>query len=233
MRSRQQQARFAGFLYLLLGLTAPLGLLYVPGKLIVAGNATATADNMRHAEWLLRAGIASELAHQLIAVFVTLALYDLFKDVDKGLARQVVIFGALLSVPIMFLNVVNEVAAAVLVSGADYLSVFDRAQHDALAYLFVHLHTRGVNVASVFWGVWLFPFGLLVIRCGFIPRVFGWLLFLAGAGYVLGSVVALVLPQHEAAVAPIVMPLVMGELPIVFWLLIRGATERLPAPAPS
>ena len=230
MRSRRQQARFAGFLYLLLGLTAPLGLMYVPARLLVRGDAAATADNIRRLDWLLHAGIASELIHQTIAVFVVLALYDLFKDVDKGLARQVVIFGALLSVPIMFLNVVNDVAAAVLASGAGYLSVFQQGQLDALAYLFLHLHTRGVNAASVFWGLWLFPFGLLVIRCGFIPRVFGWLLLAAGTGYVLGSFVALVLPQYEAAVAPIVMPLVMGELPIVFWLLIKGAKEVAPRP---
>lgn len=98
MSSTQQQARFAGLLYLLLALSAPFGLLVVPGKLIVYGNATATADKIRASEWLLRLGIASELIHQTIAVFLVLALYRLFKAVDETLARQVVILGALLSV---------------------------------------------------------------------------------------------------------------------------------------
>ena len=159
MSSIRQQARVAGVLYLLLALTAPLGLLYVPGKVIVLGNASATAANIRASEGLLRGGIASELIHQLIAVFLVLALYRLFKTVDEALARQVVVLGALVSVPIVFVNVLNEVAALTLVSGADFLSVFEQPQLDALAYLFLRLHGQGITVASVFWGLWLFPFG--------------------------------------------------------------------------
>src|SRR5688572_16898059 len=144
MRSTKQQARVAGFLYLLVALSAPFGLLYVPAKLIVSGNATATADNIRASESLLRIGVASELIHQILAVFLVLALYQLFKAVDETLARLVVILGALLSVPIMFVNVLNNVAALILVSGVDFLSAFDRPQLDALAYLFVRLHEHGI-----------------------------------------------------------------------------------------
>lgn len=223
MRSTKQQARFAGLLYLLMALSAPIGLLYVPGKLIVPGNATATADRIRASEGLLRAGIASELIHQIIAVFLVLALYRLFKAVDEALARQMVILGALVSVPIVFVNVLNDVAALTLVSGADFLSVFEKSQLDALAYLFLRLHGQGITVASIFWGLWLFPFGMLVIRSGFIPRLFGYLLMLAGVGYVASSFATLVLPQYADLVAKITMPLAFGELPIIAWLLIRGA----------
>ena len=87
MNSTKQQARVAGILYLVLALIAPIGLLYVPGKLIVSGNATATADNIRASEWLLRIGIASELIHQVIAVFLVLALYRLFKAVNEAHAK--------------------------------------------------------------------------------------------------------------------------------------------------
>jgi hypothetical protein len=235
VRSLQQQARSAGFLYLLLALTAPLGLLYVPGKLIVSGNATATADNIRASEWLLRLGIASELIHQVIVIFVVLALYRLFRPVDESLARQVVILGALVSVPIMFVNVLNDVAALVLVSGADFLSVFEKPQLDALAYLFLRLHSRGITVASVFWGLWLFPFGMLVIRSGFIPRVFGFLLMVAGVGYLASSFTTLVIPRYAELVSRIALPLQVAELPIVFWLLIWGARPRRPelSAAPS
>lgn len=226
MRSTQQQARFAGFLYLLLAVSAPFGLLYVPGRLIVSGNATATADNIRASAWLLRLGIASELIHQTIAVFLVLALYRLFKAVDESLARQVVIFGALLSVPIMFVNVLNDVAALSLVSGADFLSVFGKPQLDALAYLFLQLHGKGITVASVFWGLWLFPFGMLVIRSGFIPRVFGVLLMIAGVAYLASSFTTLVLPRYAPLVEQVAMPLYFGEIPIIFWLLIRGASSQ-------
>ena len=232
MNSTQQQARAAGFLYLLLALSAPIGLLYVPGKLIVSGNATATADNIRASEWLLRIGIASELIHQTIAVFLVLALYRLFKAVDEALAKQVVILGALLSVPIMFVNVLNDVAAQVLVSGADFLSVFEKPQLDALAYLFLRLHGQGITVASIFWGLWLFPFGVLVIRSGFIPRVFGVLLMIAGVAYLASSFATLVLPRYAPLVEKVAMPLYFGELPIIFWLLIWGAKTR-PTDAPA
>jgi len=158
--STQQQARVAGVLYLLIALSAPIGLLYVPGKLIVPGNATATADNIRSSEWLLRIGMASELNHQVIAVFLVLALYRLLRAVNEIHAKQMVILGALVSVPIMFVNVLNEIAALVLVSGADFLSVFEKPQLDALAYLFLRLHGQGITVASIFWGLWLFPFGM-------------------------------------------------------------------------
>ena len=102
MSTTKRQARHAGLLYLLLALSAPLGLLIVPGKVLVQGNAVATADNLRSAEGLVRMGIASELLHQAIVIFLVLALYRLFKPVDESLARQVVVLGALVSVPLVF-----------------------------------------------------------------------------------------------------------------------------------
>jgi hypothetical protein len=226
VKSTQQQARAAGFLYLLLALSAPIGLLYVPGKLIVAGNATATADNIRASGWLLRVGIASELVHQIIGVFLVLALYRLFKAVNETHATQMVILGALVSVPIVFVNVLNEIAAQVLVSGAGFLSVFEKPHLDALAYLFLRLHDKGITVASVFWGLWLFPFGMLVIRSGFIPRVLGVLLMIAGVAYLASSFATLVLPRYAPLVSKVALPLEVAELPIIFWLLIWGAKTR-------
>jgi hypothetical protein len=231
VRSTQQQARFAGFLYLLIALSAPIGLLVVPGKLIVSGNATATADNIRASEGLFRIGIASELIHQIICVFLVLALYRLFKAVNETHAKQLVILGALVSVPIVFVNVLNEVATLILVKGADFLSVFEKPQLDALAYLFVRLHSHGINVASIFWGLWLFPFGMLVIRSGFIPRVLGVLLMIAGSAYLARAFAVLILPRYAPLVGQIALPLEVAELPIIFWLVIWGAKTR-PADAP-
>ena len=230
MRTTKQQARFAGLLYFLLALSAPWGLMVVPGKLIVSGNATATADNLRASEGLMRLGIASELVHQAIAVFLLLELYKLFKPVDVGLSRQLVALGALLSVPIMFVNVLNDVAALYLVSGSETLSAFTRPQLDSLAYLFVYLHGKGVIVASIFWGLWLFPFALLVFRSRFIPRIFGYLLLIAGSAYLLDSFVTLVVPRYAELTGRIAMPLAVAEVPIIFWLLIWGA-KPLPAEA--
>jgi len=232
MSSTKKQARIAGFLYLLVAITAPIGLMVVPGTLIVSGNAAATADRIRASEWLLRIGIASELIHQTIAVFLVLALYRLFKAVNEALAKQVVILGALVSVPIMFVNVLNDVAALVLVSGAGFLSVFEKPQLDALAYLFLRLHGEGITVASIFWGLWLFPFGMLVIRSGFIPRVFGVLLMIAGVAYLASAFTTLVLPRYEELVSKVALPFELAEVPIIFWLLIWGARTR-PTDAPA
>ncbi len=234
MNSTKKQARIAGLLYLLIGITAPIGLVYVPGKLIVAGDAAATANNIRASQWLLRIGIASELSHQVIGIFLVLALYGLFKAVNEKQATLLVILGALVSVPIVFLNVLNDIAALILVSGASCLSVFEKPQLDALAYLFIRLHGQGIIVASIFWGLWLFPFGILIVQSGFIPRILGVLLMMAGVGYLASSFTSLVLPQYQRLLGPFAMILELGELPIIFWLLIWGAKmKRSDSPASS
>jgi hypothetical protein len=226
MDSTKRQARAAGVLYLLLGITAPIGLVYVPGKLIVPGDATATADRIRGSESLLRLGIASELIHQIIGVFLVLALYRLFRTVNEALARQVVILGALVSAPIVFVNVLNEIAALALAGGADFFAAFDGRQRDALAFLFLSLHGDGILVAAVFWGLWLFPFGMLVIRSSFIPGVLGVSMMVAGVAYLANSFTALCVPRYSHLVGPVAGILELGELPIVFWLVIWGAREK-------
>ena len=226
MNSTKRTARRAGRLYLLLAVSAPLGLMYVPSRLIVAGDATATADRIRASEWLLRLGIGSELFHQAVVVFLVLALYRLFKGVDEYHASLVVILGALVSVPIVFVNVLNEVAALIVLSGADFLTGFGKSQLEGLAYLFLRLHAQGLVVASVFWGLWLLPFGILVIRSGFIPRVLGYMLFLAGAGYLAGAFATLITPQYAPRVGQVTGILMFFELPIIFYLVIWGAREE-------
>ncbi len=220
--SQRKALRTAGLLYLLMAITAPIGLLYVPSTLIVRGDAAATADLIRSSEWLFRIGIGSELFHQAIAVFLVLALYRLFRPVDENQARLLVILGALVSVPIMFLNVLNQIAVLILLSGPDFLSSFEKNQLEALAFLFVRLHEQGINIAAIFWGLWLFPFGILVIRSGFIPRILGYLLFGAGFAYVVDSSTSLLLPQYKSAVGQIALILELGELPILFWIFFRG-----------
>jgi hypothetical protein len=130
------------------------------------------------------------------------------------------------SVPISFLDILNNIAALILVSGVDFLSVFDKGQLDALTYFFLRLHSQGVLVAQIFWGLWLFPFALLVIRSGFIPRILGFFLVGAGCGYVISSFTSLLLPQYGHLVGQFAMVLEFGELPIVFWLLIWGARDQ-------
>jgi hypothetical protein len=227
MDSTKRQARIAGLLYTSVAITAPIGLVYVPNKLMVTDDAGATADHIRAAGSLLHLGIASELVHQTIEVFLVLVLYGLFKPVSKPLARQMVVLG-LIPIPIVFLNVVNEIAAQVLASGASFLAGLDQPARDALAYLFLRLHGQGLQVAGIFWGLWLFPLGLLILRCGFIPKVVGVLAMIAGFGYLLQSSTDLVFPQYATVVENLATILELGELGLILWLLIWGA--KTPSP---
>ena len=221
----KKQARIAGLLYLLASIPVFFAWVYVPNKLIVTGDATATANRVRASETLLRLSIGSELIGLIVFIFVVLALYQLFKPVSEKHALAMATL-LLISLPISLLSVVNEMAALIVVSGASFLSGFDQPQLDTLAYLFFRLHGQGLVVAQIFWGLWLFPFGVLVIRSGFIPRFLGYLLFIAGVGYIANSLAALLLPAQRDLVARFADILQMAELPIIFWLLIWGAKDQ-------
>jgi hypothetical protein len=219
----KRTARRAGALYFPTLLLGPVGLLYVPSQIFVHGDASATAEHIRRSSTLLRVGMASELIAQLLLVYAVLVLYELFKPVNRSYARQLVTLGALVSAPILFVNLLNEFAALILASGTGYLTAFTPQQLDALAYLFMQLHGRGYVIAEIFWGLWLFPFGALVIRCGFIPRLLGVLLVIAGVGYVADCTIGLLFPQLPDTIGGICRLLELGEMPIIFWLLIWGA----------
>ena len=156
---------------------------------------------------------------------MALALYDLLKGVNRRHASVMVIL-IVVSIPIAFLNEVNAIAALVLVRGADFLSIFEKPQRDALAMLFLNLHSYGFDVAGIFWGLWLFPLGLLVYRSGFLPRILGVLLVLNGFTYPLNSLTSLLLPRYEHIVSQWMTPLSFGELLFMFWLLIKGANVK-------
>ena len=220
-----RNARVAGLLYLTL-LTAPLRLLYIPGKLFVRGDAAATASNIAAHQTLFRLGILSDLFTATMSIFLTLALYRLFKEVDEGLARLLVILGSLMVTPIYFLNSINDAAALLLARGADFLSVFDKPQRDALAMMFLRLHGHGILVNEIFWGLWLLPFGFLVYRSGFLPRILGAWLILNCFAYLATSVTGLMWPQYEQTVSDWVFPVMFGELAIMLWLIIMGAKQR-------
>lgn len=222
MHPTVKAARVAGLLYLGL-MTAPLRLMYIPSTLFVRGDAAATANNIAAHETLFRLGILSDFFTGTMAIFLTLALYRLFKDVDKNLAALMVILGSLMVAPIYFINTLNDAAALMFARGADFLSVFDQPQRNALAMLFLRLHHHGVVANEIFWGLWLLPFGLLVRRSGFIPRILGTWLILNGIAYVVISLTGLLAPQYEAAVFNSALPATLGEIAIVLWLLIKGA----------
>jgi hypothetical protein len=227
MHPTDKAARIAGAVYLSLVLTAPFSLLYIPGKLIVRGNATATANNILTHETLFRLGIVADLFSSVIFICLGMALYRLLSSVNKTWARAMVAL-VLVSATIGFMNVLNNIAALTLFRGADFLAVFEKPQRDALAYLFLRLHSQGQFMNEIFWGLWLFPFGLLVYRSGFLPRFLGVWLMLACFGWLVLSLIALLVPPYYEAAFRIAQPVLFGELAIVLWLLIKGAKVRTP-----
>lgn len=231
MNSAKRTARIAGFLYLVNAITGFFGIIYVPGKLIVSGNAAVTASNILASERLFHLGIASELVCAVEFVFVVWALYRLLGGVNRTLASLMVILG-LAFVPMMCMNALNGIAALLLVRGADFLSAFDPSQRRALAMLFLDLRRYGYLIGWIF-GVWFFPLGILVFRSRFLPRFLGVLLIIAGAGYVADSLTPLLLPGYENVVGRIAsIALTLGEPVLILWLLIMGAKDQpLPAAA--
>jgi hypothetical protein len=222
MNSTKKAARVAGLLYVLASIPCMFSLLYVPSHFIVSADAAATADRIAASEFVFRLGIVSELTGFTGFIFVARALYRLLRGVNKAHASLMVTL-MLVSIPISLLNVLNEIAAMTLVQGANSLSVFDKPQRDALALLFLDLHFAGFDVAQIFWGLWLVPFGLLVYRSGFLPRILGVLLIIACFGYLANSLIDFgVVPQAVSWVGQ----LIICELPIVLWLLIRGAKDQ-------
>jgi hypothetical protein len=204
--------------------TAPFALLYVPAALFVSGNAAATAERIAASPALVRMAIAGELLHCTLSVVAVVALSRLFRDVSRPLTTLMTAL-FLAAVPIELASVGNHAAVLMLTSKASWLSVFTKEQLDALTYMFFRLHASGLQVAQVFWGAWLFPYGLVAIRSGFIPRWVGVALLAAGVGFVAASATALFFPAYQATVRPVAALLMAGELPMVVWLIGWGARE--------
>lgn len=226
MNSLKRTARKAALLYLLLAITGGFGIMYVPTAIIVANDATATARNLLENEMLFRLAIVSNLASQTIFIFLVLALYQLFKAVNERHARLMVAL-VIAAVPIAFLNLLNQVIALSLLSGAGFLNVFQPDQLKSLALVFLNLYGDGISVAEIFWGLWLFPFGWLIIKSGFIPRLFGLLLIIACFGYLVNSLVHFLAPAYASIIAPVTaITGTVGEMSIILWFFIKGVKDR-------
>jgi hypothetical protein len=222
MSSTKNPGRLAGLLYLLTSIVGFFAMMYVPSKFIVHGNAAATASNIAASETLFRLGIAGELIGQAGFIFVAMALYELLRGVNRWHASLMVIL-LVVQIPIAFLNELNYIAALLLVRGADFLSIFDKPQREALAMLFLNLHFHGYVVNEIFWGLWLFPLALLVYRSRFLPRFLGVWLALGGFSWVTLSLTGVVSPQYYDKVFTYSQPAAFGEIALMLWLVIKGA----------
>ena len=207
MNSIIKTARMAGFLYLLVAVCSGFAA-SVRSSLVVSGDAAATVNHIIASVMLFRINIVSDLIGQVFHILLALVLYELLKTVNKNQALLMVIL-ALVPVPIAMLNQINQFAVLPLLSSADYSQVM----------FFLNLHNQGVLIAQIFWGLWLFPLGYLVFKSGYIPRVLGVLLIIAGLGYLLDSFGNFLLPNYDLTIS---MFTFIGEVLFLLWLLIKG-----------
>jgi hypothetical protein len=215
-------ARLTGLLLLLLVVVGPFSQLYVPSTVIVPGDATATADNVRASGGLVSLGIVSDSLIFLTEIVLSVLLYVLFRPVSRVLSL-VAAFARLAMGVIMGINLLPYFIALLLVSGAGYLTVFEPAQSDALALLFLNAHEGAVYIWQLFFGLHLAVLGYLIFKSGYFPWILGVLMVVAALGYLTDAYGNMLYPNYDESFGWIVgVGAVIGELPFFLWLLIKG-----------
>ncbi|MFN8306101.1 MAG: DUF4386 domain-containing protein [Ferruginibacter sp.] len=221
-----KQARLAGFLYLLVVISGIFSLMYVPSKLIVTGDAALTYKNIASSETLFRFWIVSGLLCYTFFLFLPLVLHRLLKPVHEQYANLMVLL-AVMSVPVFFLNVQNQFSVLSLLDGDKNVYGFTIEQVQAQVMLYLDQFDNGLRIVHIFSGLWLFPFGLLVFRSGFLPKFLGVLLMLGCIGYMINFLGNTLYPAYsQLGIASYIrLPASIGEIGICLWLLIVG-TKR-------
>lgn len=221
--SPQTYARVGGILYLFIIGAALFGEVFVRGRLIVGGDATATAGNILGSETLFRVGLAGEMLTCVCDVALAMILYVLLRPVSRNLALLAAFF-RLTFVAIYGVAKLFEIVALVLLSGADSLKAFEPRQLHALAYLALRVHGLGYGASLLFFGVCCVLFGHLIRRSGYLPRILGVLLVLGGWGYIAFSLAQMLAPAFAARwLFPwLMLPAFPAELGLALWLLVKG-----------
>jgi hypothetical protein len=222
--ANNRTARTAGLLYLIVVVTGIFSLAYVPSQLTVHGDASATVSSIAAHESLFRLGIVAGLVCYTVFLLLPFALYKLLSPVGKSAAVLMVALAAV-SVPISLVNLLNKLDILSLLNDANYVRAFTTEQLNAQVMLLLDAYGNGMLVSSVFWGLWLLPFGYLVFKSGFLPRVLGILLVAGCFGYLIAFFGSVLFPGYsETAVADFVsLPGTVGEIGTCLWLLTVGA----------
>lgn len=232
MKSATNPGRVAGILYLLLAVFGPFGLVIMPTMLIVNGDAAATASNILASEGMFRLAIVSGVMVALVEIGLVVVLYQLLRPVNQTLSL-IAAFSRLVMAVVQAINLLNYFAVLLLLSGADYLNVFEPDQINASVLLFLNLHSVAANLWQIFFGLHLLILGYLIFRSGYIPRILGILLLIAASGYLISSFGNVVFPDYHATFTQIILVFtVIPELALMAWLLVKGAQPSDVAHAP-
>ncbi|MFA6087295.1 DUF4386 domain-containing protein [Mucilaginibacter sp.] len=220
--SPQVYARIGGVIYLIIIVAGIFGELFVRGKLIVPGNPAATANNIMAHEQLWRMGIAGDLLMHLCDVPLMLVFYILLRPVNKNLALLAVLFN-LVQTAVLAANKLNLLTTLFLSDGTGNLKTLEPHQLNALAYVYTRVHGYGFSVGLMFFGCTCLVLGYLIFRSGYLPKILGVLMQIAGLCYLTNSFILIIAPSIENIVFPaILVPPFIAELSLCLWLLIKG-----------
>lgn len=221
MNPVNRTARMAGLLYLLYIITTIGADVFGRSKLIVFGDAAATAKNIMAAEWLFRLSFVGDLVSAVLFYLAAWALYMLLKPVNPGTALSFLLLNAA-GTAVYAINLLNQLAALLLLSDANYLQAFQTEQLQALALFFLTLHKNGYWVSQIFFAAWLLPLGYLVYKSGFLPKILGIIMMIHFVGW-LTTFLQFFLFSGFQALTYVTYPLgLVSELGLTLWLLIKG-----------
>jgi hypothetical protein len=219
--SPQGYARIAGVLYLIIIIVGALGQIFIRGRLIVPGDAVSTAGNLLASQSLWRIGIAGDLLMHIFDIPLMLTLYLLLKPVNNNLAVMAVLFN-LIQTAVLVVNKLNLLLPLFLLGNAEYLKVLEPQQLQAFAYLPLKLHDYGFGIGLLFFACVCLVQGYLIIKSGFLPKLIGVLMALAGLSYLANSTTLLLAPAYAETVVPVLALALLGELSLSLWLIVKG-----------
>jgi hypothetical protein len=224
--TNKKTARIAGAFYLLFIVATAIANA-IRTKFIVDGDAIATARNIQDSEMLFRFGFLSDILAGVLFLLAAWALYVLLKPVNKNIALLFLVLN-LGGVAVQCLNMLNLFSAVLLLSGAEYLTIFQPNQLQVLAMLFLNLHESGFMIAQFFFAAWLFPLGYLVFRSGYLPRILGIVVMVECFAWLLYPLQFFLFPSVFIAYLSSAIGFI-GEFSLTLWLLIMGAKDQKPA----
>lgn len=227
MTNEKSIGRWAGLAYLIVVVTGFFSLGYVPGKIAAPGNPQAVFDNIVAHETLFRAGIAAFMVEQVAFLVLPLLLFRLLAETHRGVAVTMVAFAAV-SVPIALVAVAHRLDALLFLTDGDFVGFLTADTAHAMAWLSLKAYGRDILMASLFWGLWLLPFGYLGMKSGLLPKVLGALLMLGGIGYLVDVFCGLLLSGYAAMPFSnyVTLPAALGEVGSCLWLLVVGARAQ-------
>jgi len=222
--SPRKTARMAGLFYLIFILTTVLAT-SIRDRFIVSGDAAATANNIMASQGLFRVGFVTELVSATFFVLAAWALYVLLKPVNKNLALLFLLLN-LGGVAVECLNALNLFAALQFLSGANYLSVFQTGQLQAMAMSSLDLYTNGFLLTQIFFSAWLIPLGYLIYKSRFLPKWLGLLIILDFFGNMSWFLQGFLLPNYETLRYPGNTISFIAEIALTAWLLIMAVKNQ-------